>query len=306
MKNTVAALWLALSANSVFGGQEANNKPIAIVTHSTEDVDYYDLAKPNHLDYALSHGYRYIPHTGLPAGRMFEDPGAKKPVWRLGLYWQKIEVVRQALQAGHPWVLWVDADVLFTNKHISLEQLIERHGKNKDFIIATDHWLHQADRVNAGVFLVKNSALGRKIMDDVAALFPLYKKKSTPEQRAIQDVVFGYARVTDAGKLHVEPRAGRDYDDARILRSVAIVPQRVLNAFYEARGIAPESSVWQPCDFAAHACAHPGNKKAKMEKLLSRLGSAGTVCDSAPPIHARAFKRAIAWHDPAALLWPLS
>ncbi len=230
-------------------GGDDTSLSIAIVTHSTADVDYYELTKPNHADYAARHGYTYWPRTGRISGTQFFDPNAKKRVWRLGLYWQKIAAMEQALEREYDWVMWVDADVVFTNPNVKIESIIERYGNDKDLIVATDLWLGRHDQINSGVFLVRNSPGGRKLIADIASLYTKYKNRRTPEQQALQDTIL---------------------NENGLVENAVIVPQRAINAFYDVAKIAPKNANWHACDFAAHVCATP-DKRGKIEQLLSRL-----------------------------------
>ena len=260
------------SENSILGNCKNPNACIAIVTHSTLDVKYLNLAFDNHKRYAKKFHYDYIFRNNLLTER-FIDPLASSRVFQLGLYWQKIESVTQALTEndalGNPkyqWVLWVDPDILFTNFDISLESLIDTYGKGKDFLISQENFTY----TNAGIFLVRNTPFSKRMMKDIANLFPRYKTETLPEQLAIQDYSLGFVFFSPDGVLRTIPEKKRNYNKAS-LNEVNILPQRVLNSFYRGNiwlpGASSKDAVWQPGDFIAHFAVVFSEKKNLMQAL---------------------------------------
>lgn len=251
--------------------QQAENKQrFAIITHSTLDVKYVPMAKLNHAEYARRQGYDYIFRNNNIDDGKFADPDNKAKVRQLGLYWQKIQAVQDAM-LEHPeydWIFWIDADALFSNMNISFEEIIEKYGPNKNFFIATDALSFRHDVVNAGTFLIRNNAWGRDFIKKVASLHSTYKNMFTPEQQALQDLIFDYVYFNDSGQVYTTPLAERGYEDDKVIKEAVVVPQRVMNSFYDNQYLAQASARWQPGDFIVHF-AVSSNKFLDMEDFLA-------------------------------------
>lgn len=252
---------------------------IALVSHSTLDIKYIRSAIDNHRRYAAKHGYDYVFRNNLITTR-FLDGEAGNKVFRFGLYWQKIQAVTDALYeedaSGKPlydYVVWVDADAIFTNFDITFEEVIERFGAGKDFLIANEGF----SKANTGVFIVRNSAFGRQMMEDIAITHSEYKHKILPEQFAVSDYIHGYVYKNPRGEIYVEPIEERTYDRKLLIRQASIVPQRVLNSWYE--GWFPfafsEEEVWQPGDFIAHFAVAKDRNRVLQELLQCFLDKGG-------------------------------
>lgn len=96
-------------------------KHIAILTSYTNYIrwdnygkcDYGDFASINHHEYANKHGYSYI--KKIVNNDDYQD-------WHPT--WIKIDVIKTYLPI-FDYVVWVDADAIFYNDKISIEELIE-------------------------------------------------------------------------------------------------------------------------------------------------------------------------------------
>lgn len=246
---------------------------IAIVTHSTLDVDYIDVAKGNHIGYSTKHGYDYYFRNNNIDGGKFRDPQADTKLFQLGLYWQKITAVQDALNEDYQWVVWIDADAIFTNFDTTIESVIAKY-PNKDLIIAPDHFAGLHDKINAGIFIVRNTEWSRNFFTVISDLYPRYRNNRTPEQQAMQDAIYGYVNRNINGQLLVANIGHRSYRDSEIGNQVGITLQREINAFYVATDSAPEFARWQGGDFIAHFAAVKG-RKAKMNALLDCMAKNG-------------------------------
>jgi hypothetical protein len=96
-------------------------KHIAILTSYTNHIrwdnygkcDYGDFASLNHHEYANKHGYSYIKKIVNN-----DDYQNWHPTWI------KIDVIKTYLQI-FDYVVWIDADAVFYNQDIKIEDLIE-------------------------------------------------------------------------------------------------------------------------------------------------------------------------------------
>jgi len=111
--------------------------------------EYLILQKSNR-DYCTFHGYDYLFYQ-----REFDIPP----------YWIKVFLVRRVLNSGkYKGVLWLDTDAVIHNNSLSLFGLTRLKSDQYHFYYSPDNprW---ASPFNAGVFLVKNSIIGRQIIE---------------------------------------------------------------------------------------------------------------------------------------------
>ena len=96
-------------------------KKICILTSYTDKIrwgdygkcDYGDLASNNHLEYANKHGYSYIKQIVSDS-----DYSDWHPTWI------KIDILIKTLPL-FDYVVWIDADAVFVNKDITIEDFIQ-------------------------------------------------------------------------------------------------------------------------------------------------------------------------------------
>ncbi len=79
---------------------------------TTGTCDYASIATKNHIDYCNKHNYTYI-----------------SEVWDLGEYgtwhptWVKIFMLQKYIN-NYDYIVWIDADAIFYNKDVKIEELI--------------------------------------------------------------------------------------------------------------------------------------------------------------------------------------
>ncbi len=256
---------------------DASKPCIAIVSHSTLDVKYLDLAKDVHQRYARKFGYDYILRNNLLT-EQFIDRFASSKVFQLGLYWQKIFAVQAAFEERdarshdpekrrYGWVMWVDADALFTNFTIPLEEITAKH-PGKSFLVSREPYM----KINAGIFLLKNDPWSREMLATVARSYAYYRNHNQPEQEALQDYIFGFIGKDGRGELSYTPVEQKYYDPSLVAKEAIILPQRHLTAFYPGSGMITlfaygEDVVWEPGDFIEHFAI--ADQKHKAIKALT-------------------------------------
>lgn len=210
---------------------------IAIVSHYTTDesnLGFIDLITKNHRKYAALHGYDYFFRNGTITDKYFW-PDAESRTFQLGLFWQKIEATKQLLEQKengkyvYDYVMWIDTDALFTNIDLKLEEFINRAGKDKFFIVAED-LSSSANEIphsciNSGVYLIKNSPEGRKLIEQIEQAFEFYKIFSWPEQLAIADILYGYFTEKDALDFKANPEKLSMLKDNVKFRNCSIAPR---------------------------------------------------------------------------------
>jgi hypothetical protein len=145
----------------------------------------------NKLQYCQRHGYDLIVE-GDDAVDTRRTPA-----------WSKIRVLRKWLPL-YEWVLWVDADALFTNWTFRIEDLVgdqlddmlaaEQRDQNRDRLglprrevdlILTHDW----NTINSGVFLLRNGSWARSFLRRLWAV-PAYLARPFQDQGAMIHLLF--------------------------------------------------------------------------------------------------------------------
>ena len=263
---------------------------VCIVTQFTPEIYHYaNITTPNHRSYAARHGYRYTAFVNRLTDE-FNIPDHDSNVFRDGLYWQSFAALRQVLAEQEvvdkndrcAWLMWVDADVVFTDLNRSATAMLDRWAgqggfdlADKDVILSREQW-QQQQLINAGVFLLRNNDAGRQFVRAVIDKFSTYGHSCCPEQRAIHAWAFGGDL---AWNVH-------DFEGslANLRPNVAMLPQRAMNSFrgwdYDDReeGTKPLWE-WQSGDFIAHFVgpkdAHHSARFEEMQRAASEAETMG-------------------------------
>lgn len=151
---------------------------IAIFSFDTRAPDafkYIALHNKNISDYARAHNYTYV----------FKDAcdGARPHVHNA--YWCKFTMIADLLAAGYDYVLWLDTDTIIRRPEIALAQIARSYAS--DAFMAFDSPYH--DRyLNAGVFIIRNSPAGRKILDEIITLYntPAFQARCVEEDGSLR------------------------------------------------------------------------------------------------------------------------
>lgn len=86
-------------------------------------------------------------------------------------YWCKIFVVREILEnENYDYVVWLDSDTVIKDPEIEFADILSKH--KSDFFTGTDSSEKSMfDTINAGVFAVRNSNIGRNILQDLCNVY---------------------------------------------------------------------------------------------------------------------------------------
>ncbi len=176
--------------------------------------DKYQAAVASCIDnkkrYCQKHGYDFI-YLEEPL-----DPD-RHPAW------QKILLCQKALSTNkYKWVFWSDADSLFMNFAIKLEELID---ENYNFIVC-----EEGDFVNTGQFFIKNCRWSSSFLRAVYAQKEFINDHGWWEQRAVVKLL----EKTSRFKLPTK-----------------IVPNRLFNSFRSGWGDSLKRT-YQKGDFILH------------------------------------------------------
>ena len=273
----------------------ASSASFCLVTHySPSQAHYAELVHATHKRYAERHGYLAHAYTGRISGDAFLDPerGDRESLWGGGLFWQKLTAMQLTLERGLvaeegstvtcEWAMWLDSDALVTNYDVTLESIVAAYahrppqsdpglGENLSSVpglIPVDILLSREydHPINAGVFLVRNNAVGRAFIQAAAALYPLFKNNNLPEQTALATIAYlPEPWPSDHETQGVTPE---------LHPSIAIVAQRTFNSFYSGEREWPQSVQWVAGDFVAHLAGVPHDLRAETVRRICALAGA--------------------------------
>jgi hypothetical protein len=123
---------------------------ITVATLKFGELPYFRYSEAINRRYCEQHGYRF---EIIQAPRQIE----RSPVWF------KVKGVADLLHSS-TFVLFMDADAYFVDESKSIRQLITEQMGTSSLLIATDE--ANDSWANVGVFLVRHSEQGFKILDD--------------------------------------------------------------------------------------------------------------------------------------------
>lgn len=159
-------------------------------------------------------------------------------------YWDKLALLQECLKSPHEYVMFLDADAVFTNFDTRIESLIT----NSSITIANEN-LNRSDKFgeNSGVLLLRNDVVSKGMIKDALDLYEACKDDVTPEQLAIA--------------LCVEDQY-KNYTNQ--------VPCLWMNAYYGqfAESINRPWCLWRPGCFIKHALMCSTEFRAKEFKTI--------------------------------------
>lgn len=145
-------------------------------------------ASLNKRNYADKHGYAFVARSREFAQQAIR-PDQRRTVWG------KIDAIQKVLPK-YDWLFWLDMDAVVMNNEQSVEDLLEHVKTNYykgnqfdqdiDFVIVrpgTDKM------INAGVFLIRNTAWSLQFLEQVQNRQEWYKQGPSYEQGAMWDVM---------------------------------------------------------------------------------------------------------------------
>lgn len=229
------------------------NQKIAIVSLSIGDREFSKISKKRLQQYSDLHGYTLEYYD-----KILNDNYA--------IMWQKVLAVVDTLnkkENGHykyDSVFWVDDDIFITNTSYKLEGFMRL--TDKDIILSRDCPTDDINvYINSGTYIIRNTELGRKFMNDVINNYDIYNgyfhKKLFHEQS-----VMTYLYLTKYTKdCEVLP--------FNILQS-QLVREKTWFKTSGGRLPTPLSRGWKHKDFILHlAGINKIGRNALMKKLIS-------------------------------------
>jgi len=150
-------------------GNTGNNTGICIVTLEDRPSRYLEYHNTNLNNYSKKYNYDYL----------YINDSYKE----INVYWRKIYKVLELLPK-YEYVVWLDSDTIIS-KNIPLENYINKY--NKDIIIGVDCWdqCSRINKINAGVFIIKNSELSFKFLKECVDIHSLKIEKCEKNNKIV-------------------------------------------------------------------------------------------------------------------------
>lgn len=229
MKHYLFAIFCIFYTTTALFGAE-----IAVVTiaQGTEFKKTVQCGTQNKIQYCEKHGYDFI------YAEESLDPTRPIP-------WSKIPLILNAMEnEEYKWIFWTDADALFMNMAVQLEDLTD---ENYNFIITKD-----LNGINTGHFLIKNCQWSREFLEAVYAHTECLHHWYWEQQGIIEE-------------LNQNPKW---------LSSIKFIPQRLMNSY--SSEIIGNSLIWtyHPGDFIIHFAGTRASNvplKSLMEKYSLKV-----------------------------------
>jgi hypothetical protein len=79
--------------------------------------------------------------------------------------WEKVRMMREALNAETPWVLYIDTDAIFNRPDMSIDECILSHGSEDVLLCSDGPNSNNLYIANGGVILVRNTPGGKLFLD---------------------------------------------------------------------------------------------------------------------------------------------
>jgi hypothetical protein len=143
------------------------------------------LSAKNKREYAEKHGYAFVSRSTEFSQQLYRD---RRPVWG------KIDALEKILPY-YEWLIWLDMDAIFVNRSLTIERFLEMceervGGKEAfeeiNFIVARP----VSDKmINAGVFLIRNSAWARDFLRRGIQARYDFSYDASLEQSAMRDTI---------------------------------------------------------------------------------------------------------------------
>lgn len=215
---------------------------ICILTSYTDHIrwdnygkcDYGDFASLNHHEYSNKHGYSYVKEIVKNDDYLDWHPT-----------WIKIDVLKKYLPL-YDYVVWIDADAVFVNQEIKIEDMIT---DNVDLVIpklevdriSGNMWTH----TTTGFMIWKNSEWSFNILNELWNNPKQFKFEFFHEQSRLDELIYENFKL-DGGK-NILNKTIDDIESFILLSNIRILPfsyhrcweDGVINYVYHAGGDTP-------------------------------------------------------------------
>lgn len=145
-----------ISNNKITNSLQLKNNILIITFDNRTNEDYIKLHNENLEKYCKKWNFDYKFYNNC----------------KENMYWCKIHMVLDALKNSnkYDYVIWMDSDTYIFNMDINLSNILNEY--NSDIYIGLDNY-KEYDMINAGVFIIKNSPVGRQYLEEcISSLHP--------------------------------------------------------------------------------------------------------------------------------------
>jgi len=229
-------------------------KRICIITSYTDHIrwddygkcDYGDFASLNHHEYSNKHGYSYIKEIVKN-----DDYSNWHPTWI------KIDVLKKYLPL-YDYVVWVDADAVFVNQDIKIEDLIN---DGVDLVIpklemdrvSGNMWTH----TTTGFMIWKNSEWSNNILNTLWSEPKDYRFTFFHEQSRLDELI--YDKFTVQGGENILNKNIDDIETLIKLDNIIILPYSY-HRYWEDGEI----------KYVYHAGGNTGTKLERIKRIINK------------------------------------
>jgi hypothetical protein len=215
---------------------------ICILTSYTDHIrwdnygkcDYGDFSSLNHHEYSNKHGYSYIKEIVKNDDYLNWHPT-----------WIKIDVIKKYLPL-YDYVVWIDADAVFVNQEIKIEDMIT---DNVDLVIpklevdrvSGNMWTH----TTTGFMIWKNSEWSNNLLNKLWDEPNQFKFEFFHEQSRLDELIYENFKLE--GGDNILNKTIDDIEFPVLLGNIRIIPfsyhryweDGVINYVYHAGGDTP-------------------------------------------------------------------
>ena len=229
-------------------------KRICIITSYTDHIrwddygkcDYGDFASLNHHEYSNKHGYSYIKEIVKN-----DDYSNWHPTWI------KIDVLKKYLPL-YDYVVWVDADAVFVNQDIKIEDLIN---DGVDLVIpklemdrvSGNMWTH----TTTGFMIWKNSEWSNNMLNTLWSEPKDYRFTFFHEQSRLDELI--YDKFTVQGGKNILNKNIDDIETPIKLDNIIILPYSY-HRYWEDGEI----------KYVYHAGGNTGTKLERIKRIINK------------------------------------
>jgi hypothetical protein len=134
--------------------ENKKNKILFITYDNRQNEKYILLHNQNIRKYSEKYGYKYI----------FYDKCNENN------YWCKVYMVLDALEKNeYDYVIWMDSDTIIKDFDIDMNNILNLY--SSDIYVGSDN-NPKYDLINSGVFIIKNSNIGKQFLNDCINYIP--------------------------------------------------------------------------------------------------------------------------------------
>lgn len=227
---------------------------ICIITSYTDHIrwdnygkcDYGDFASLNHHEYSNKHGYSYIKEIVKN-----DDYSNWHPTWI------KIDVLKKYLPL-YDYVVWIDADAVFVNQDIKIEDLIN---DGVDLVIpklemdrvSGNMWTH----TTTGFMIWKNSEWSNNMLNTLWSEPKDYRFTFFHEQSRLDELI--YDKFTVQGGENILNKNIDDIETPIKLDNIIILPYSY-HRYWEDGEI----------KYVYHAGGNTGTKLERIKRIINK------------------------------------